>query len=196
METVQPRYETLQPTNLESFSGKNMFIIVLIGLLALSLIGINLLDITSNILKTVIAIFGPLITQILSILGYTTGTVINKTADIVSDTTKAGIDIAEGTVQNVGDLLISASSGGVNTNTKTQLDSAINNSKKKETTDPEPDTTENPIQNPIAKGKGGWCLIGEYENRRGCIEVSDDKKCMSAQVFPTQKMCLNPAQGA
>jgi hypothetical protein len=192
METVQPRYETL-PT--ESFSGKNMFIIVLIALLGLSMIGINLLDIASNIIKTVISIFGPLITQILSILGYTTGTVINKTADIVSDTTKAGIDIAEGTVQNVGDLLISASRGGVDTKAQKQLDSAINNSNKTDT-EPEPDTTENPIQNPIAKGKGGWCLIGEYENRRGCIEVSDDNKCMSAQVFPTQKMCLNPAQGA
>jgi hypothetical protein len=131
----------------------------------------------------------------LSILGYTTGTVINKTADIVSDTTKAGIDIAEGTVQNVGDLLISASRGGVDMKAQKQLDSAINDSKKKDT-EPEPDTTENPIQNPIAKGKGGWCLIGEYENRRGCIEVSDADKCMSAQVFPTQKMCLNPAQGA
>jgi len=192
METIQPRYETI-PT--ESFSIKNTTIIVLIVLLGLSLIGINLLDIASNIIKTVISIFGPLITQSLSILGYTTGTVINKTADIVSDTTKAGIDIAEGTVQNVGDILISASSGGMNINSKTQLDSVINNSNKMDTT-PEPDTTENPIQNPIAKGKGGWCLIGEYKNRRGCMEVSDDSKCMSAQVFPTQKMCLNPAQGA
>lgn len=192
METVQPRYETLPS---ESFSGKNMIIIVLIVLLGLSLVGINILDMVSNLIKTVTAIFGPLITQMLSILGYTTGTVINKTADIVSDTTKAGIDIAEGTVQNVGDLLISASSGGVNIDAKKQLDSAINNSKKKVTI-PEPDTTENPIQNPIAKGKGRWCLIGEYENRRGCIEVSEDSKCMSNQVFPTQKMCLNPAQGA
>lgn len=192
METVQPRYETLPS---ESFSGKNMFIIVLIVLLGLSLVGINLLDIVSDIIKTIVSVFGPLITQILSILGYTTGTVINKTADIVSDTTKAGIDIAEGTVQNVGNLLISASSGGVNVDAKKQLDSAINNSKKKDTI-PEPDTTENPIQNPISKGKGGWCLIGEYENRRGCIEVSEDSKCMSNQVFPTQKMCLNPAQGA
>lgn len=192
METIQPRYETI-PT--ESFSVKNTTIIVLIVLLGLSLVGINLLDIASNIIKTIISIFGPLITQSLSILGYTTGTVLNKTADIVSDTTKAGIDIAEGTVQNVGDLLISASSGGMNVDSKTQLDSAINNSNKNYNA-PEPDTTENPIQNPIAKGKGGWCLIGEYENRRGCIEVSDDSKCMSGQVFPTQKMCLNPAQGA
>ena len=195
METVQPRYETLQP--MESFSGKNTVIVVLIGLLGLSLVGINILDMASNLIKSVIAIFGPLITQILSILGYTTGTVINKTADIVSDTTKAGIDIAEGTVQNVGDILISASRGGVDMKAQKQLDSAINDSKKKDTaSEPEPDTTENPIQNPIAKGKGGWCLIGEYENRRGCIEVSDDNKCMSEQVFPTQKMCLNPAQGA
>jgi hypothetical protein len=118
---------------MESFSGKNTVIVVLIGLLGLSLVGINILDMASNLIKSVIAIFGPLITQILSILGYTTGTVINKTADIVSDTTKAGIDIAEGTVQNVGDILISASRGGVDMKAQKQLDSAINDSKKKDT---------------------------------------------------------------
>jgi hypothetical protein len=188
MESIQPRYETLQRT--ESFSDKNGIILVLMLLLALSLVGINVLDLASNLIKAITSIVGPLLAQLLAAIGYTTGTVINKTADIASDTAKSGIDIAEGTVQDVGNLLISTSSG-----TNKHLDVAINRSKHAKV-DHAPDSTENPIQNPIASKKGAWCLVGEYKNKRGCVEVSNTSKCMSQQVFPTQKMCLNPAQGA
>ena len=187
MESIQPRYETLQRT--ESFSDKNYIILVLTGLLVLSFVGINVLDLASNLIKAVTSIVGPLVAQLLAVIGYTTGTVINKTADVASDTAKTGIDIAEGTVQDVGNLLISASAG-----TNKPLDIAINRSKHAKP-DPVPDSTENPIQNPIARKKGAWCLVGEYKNKRGCVEVSNANKCMSQQVFPTQNMCLNPAQG-
>ena len=194
MESIQPKYETLsssnmESTNMESFSGKNILIIVLVGLLALSFMGFNMLDYISNVIKTIIAIFTPIIRPILSLLGYTTGAVINKTADVVSDTAKTGIDIAEGTVQSVGDLLISASKGGVDT---TQLDSALNISRQKTVNDPDADTTANPIQNPISSNKVGWCLVGEVADKRGCIMVQDEAKCMSGQIFPSKKMCLNP----
>ena len=193
MESIQPRYETLPRT--ESFSDKNYIILVLTGIIVLSFLGINVLDIASNVIKAVISILGPLVSHLLSTIGYTTGTVINKTADVVSDTAKSGIDIAEGTVQDVGNLMISASARGIDSGTKKNLDVVINNSKHRKT-DPNPDSTENPIQNPIASKKGAWCLVGEYKNKRGCVEVSNASKCMSEQVFPTQKMCLNPAQGA
>jgi hypothetical protein len=194
MESIQPKYETLSSSNtespnMESFSGKNILIIVLVGLLALSFMGFNLLDYISNAIKTIIAIFTPIIRPILSLLGYTTGAVINKTADVVSDTAKTGIDIAEGTVQSVGDLLISASKGGVDT---TQLDSALNLSRPKPVNDPDADTTANPIQNPISSNKVGWCLVGEVADKRGCIMVDDEAKCMSGQIFPSKKICLNP----
>jgi hypothetical protein len=194
MESIQPKYETLSSSNtespnMESFSGKNILIIVLVGLLALSFMGFNLLDYINNVIKTIVAIFTPIIRPILSLLGYTTGAVINKTADVVSDTAKTGIDIAEGTVQSVGDLLISASKGGVDT---TQLDSALNISRQKTVNDPDADTTANPIQNPISSNKVGWCLVGEVADKRGCIMVEDEAKCMSGQIFPSKKMCLNP----
>ena len=193
MENPQIQYQPVPPP--DSFSNKNLIILMLTVLLTLSFVGINVLDIISNIIKAIISIFGPLVKHFLSAIGYTTGTVINKTADVVSDTAKAGIDIAEGTVQDVGDLMIKASSGGVDDNAKKNLNAVINNSKHAKT-DPDPDSTENPIQKPIASGKGGWCLVGEYKNKRGCVEVSDSGNCMSERVFPTQKMCLNPAQGA
>ena len=59
---------------------------------------------------------------------------------------------------------------------------------------PVPDASVDPIQKPITAGKVNWCLVGEYQGKRGCIEVDDDSKCMSGQVFPSQNMCLNPTR--
>lgn len=182
--------DTFVPGN-ETFSAKNVIIMVLVVLLLLSFLGINLLDILSNFIKLIINLFGPLISQILSLLGYTTGAVLNKSADVVSDTTKAAIDIAEGTVQNVGNLMIKASKSQLNSDSKSQLDNALS----MQLSNGEyamNDSPENPIQKPISSNKNGWCLVGEYANKRGCVEIGEHDKCMSGQVFPTQKMCLNP----
>jgi hypothetical protein len=183
---------TEQPSSIASiFSNKNYIIIFLLILLTLTFLGINILSIFGNFLQTIINIFGPLITQILSVFGYTAGTLIDKSADIVSDTAKTGIDIAGDTVSSIGDILKDASRPNVDEKAKQQLDQSINlsNPSKKE---PAPDSSTNPIQKPIASGKAGWCLVGEYEGRRGCIQVSQSDKCLSGQVFPDQAMCLNP----
>ena len=172
-----------QPNN----QNKNQTVIigVLIFLLVLSFLGINLLSTTGNILESVSNILGPIFNQILGLLGYTTGTVINKTTDVVTDTAKVGIDITGGAVRDVGDLLIDSTKPDKN------LDNKINNAPKPPD-EPKPDKTENPIQNPVTSSKKSWCLVGEYKGRRGCIEISDQDKCISGQVFPEQKMCLNP----
>jgi hypothetical protein len=49
-----------------------------------------------------------------------------------------------------------------------------------------------PIQNPISSGKSGWCLVGEYQSKRGCVEIGANDKCMSNQVFSSKELCLNP----
>ena len=178
------------------FSNKNFIITILVGLLVLSFLGINLLNISGNIFQTIIDIFGPLVTQILSVFGYTAGTVIDKTADVATDVAKTGIDIAGGTIRSVGGLLKNASKDGVDAKAKNQLDKSMNlmdTPASVPTTEiAKPDVAANPIQNPITSGKSSWCLVGEYQGRRGCIEIGDQDKCLSGQVFPEQKMCLNP----
>jgi len=172
----------IQPSN----ENKNQKIIigVLIFLLVLSFLGINLLTTTGNLLESISDIFGPIFNQILGLLGYTTGTAINKATDVVTDTAKIGIDLTGGAVHDVGDLLINS--------TKPQnLDNKINGAPK-QPPEPKPDNTENPIQNPVTSSKKNWCLVGEYQGRRGCIEIEDRDKCISGQIFPEQKMCLNP----
>lgn len=170
-------------------------IVILLVLLGLSFLGINILTIAGNIVESIISIVGPIITQILSIFGYTTGSVINKTADVVGDVAKTSVDIAEGSLQSVGNILKDVSRRNVNQSTTYGLDSALNTGPT-QYVEPKPDTTGSSIQKPIVSGKSGWCLVGEYEGRRGCVAVSESDKCMSGQVYPSQGACVNPAMFA
>lgn len=178
---------------LNMFSGKNLVIFLLTGLLILSFLGINLLSSLDNIIQTISNVFGPLFTQILSVFGYTAGTVIDKSTDVVTDVAKAGIDIAGDTIQSAASLLKDASRNNVNKDAVQQLDKSINSSNYS-VNQPKEDDGSGPIQNPITSNKSTWCLVGEYQGNRGCIEVDAENKCMSGQTFPTQHMCLNPAR--
>ena len=56
------------------------------------------------------------------------------------------------------------------------------------------DMSESSIQNQISDGQKGWCLVNKYDNGNECVEINDYSKCMSGQVFPSQKMCVNSSQ--
>jgi hypothetical protein len=184
MDNVSTTSNISSNTNTSLFSNKNSLIIILVALLILSLLGINLLTIADNVVRWLYRLFKPIIDQLL----YGTGTILNTSTDIVTNATKTGVDIAGGTVHDIGDLLKKA---GENDYNKHSLDRSINKSDIKRH-DPKPDSTENPIQKPISSGKTNWCLVGEYKNRRGCVEIGERDKCLSGQVFPDQKSCLNP----
>jgi len=269
------------------FQSQNMIIGLLVILLVLSFLGINILLVIGNFFQAIINIFGPLVYQILGAFGYTAGAVLNKTADVVSDTTKVGIDIAEGTVQSVGNLLIKSSGAVVDPNAKRLLDNAVDTPLRVKIPTPPPvfipvpvpvpvevkvpvyspgssnssisfnsllnnpitrflvydpsknisPTTASPvtaspvtaspvtaspvtaspvtaspvtaspvtaspvtasptesaakIQNPISSNKISWCFTGEYQGKRGCVDVEDQSKCLSGQVFPSQQACLS-----
>jgi hypothetical protein len=202
------------------FRGKNLLIIILSGLLILSFLGINLLASMGNLVEIISNLFGPFFVQILSIFGYTAGTVLDKSTDVVTDVAKTGIDLAGDTLQSAADLLKDASRDNVNEKALNQMDSvssgninsndstnnSVNNSVNNSSIDktineskpkiniPKPDNSVDPIQKPITSGKTNWCLVGEYQGKRGCIQVNDNSKCMSGQVFPSQQMCINPTR--
>ena len=172
------------------FSGKNFMIMLLTGLLILSFLGVNLLAIVGTWIQSVTILFAPLVNQILSLFGYTAGTILDKTGDVATDVAKSGIDIAGGAVQSVADLLKNASTG-IDAQGRSILDNTINTSSIS-TSVPMNDDAQMTIQKPITSQKTQWCLVGEYQGKRGCVAVTDQDKCLSGQVFPEQKMCLNP----
>lgn len=189
-----------------AFSGKNLLIVILTILLIFSFLGINLLVDLGNFLQSIIVILTPLLTQILSVFGYTAGTILDKTEDVATSVAKTGIDIAGGTVQSVADLLKKGTIDNVNSSAIQQLDKPLTsgfdrelNEKKVKQPDfkynePKPDSSSQPIQKPITSDKSVWCLVGEYQGKRGCVEVDDANKCLSGQVFPNKQMCLHPTK--
>jgi hypothetical protein len=160
------------PVQRPFMDGKMWVIVCLVLILFFSYLGINLLHIFGNVLQNIVNYVSPLIASFFNSVSYSSGTIINKTADVVSDSAKVGIDIAEGAVQNVGNLLLKSSS--------------------KTSNEPKPDVPEDTIQKSLGSGKTKWCLVGEYQNKRGCIDIAESDKCISGQVFPNEQMCLNP----
>ena len=155
---------------------KNILIIILLILVIFSYFGVQLLNLFGGYLEKLMDYLRPIFGSFLKLLGYSAGTVVNKTADITADVAKAGIDVAEGTVQNVGNLMIGEDAIG-------------KGPKKRSLHEPEPDVPEDSIQKSLSSSKTKWCLVGEYQNKRGCIDISESDKCMSGQVFPTKQMC-------
>ena len=206
---------TVPTDNTTGFSN-NTIIIILCGIIFLILLNENI----GNIFRNIALISYNLTMRILALFGLVTGSAINITADLAGDVARTGVDITEGTLHSVGNILTGSNNNqgigsitqglganiqglGANTqklgaNTQVQqsnLDSTLNNSTvgQQNAQIPNPDTTASPIQNSISQEKNAWCLVGEYKGTRGCIEVSEYDKCMSGQVYPSQKMCLNPA---
>ena len=155
---------------------KNILIIILLILVIFSYFGVQLLNLFGDHLEKLMDYLRPIFGSFLKLLGYSAGTVVNKTADVTADVAKAGIDVAEGTVQNVGNLMIGEDAIG-------------KGPKKRSLNEPEADVPEDSIQKSLSSSKTKWCLVGEYQNKRGCIDISESDKCMSGQVFPTKQMC-------
>ena len=184
---------TIPTDSNNTFLGINnqVVIIGLIILLILSFLGINVFIIVGNLIDSIIKMVGPLITQLLSIFGYTAGTVLNKGADVTGDVARTGVDLTEGSLKSVGNILKDVSRKNVNGDAVSGLDSTLNSGATMYK-EPKASTTENPIQKPITSGKSGWCLVGEYEGKRGCVAVGEQDRCLSGQVYPSQVNCMNP----
>jgi hypothetical protein len=205
---AMPTMQAVQANNESTMGLNNQFIIiVLLILLSLSFLGINIFIIIGNVVESFLKVVGPLVAQILSIFGYTTGTVLNKSADVAGDVARTGVDLAEGSLQSVGNVLRDASRKHVNPDAISGLDSALNTNGPSGSSygttatvgtykEPAPSTTENPVQKPITSGKTGWCLVGEYEGKNGCVAVGEQDRCLSGQIFPSQVSCMNPSNYA
>lgn len=200
-----------------SLIGNNFVIILVVILLIFPAIGIMIMSFLGNTYKEITDFTNPLISNFLKLFGYSAGSVINTSADVAGDVAKVGVDILEGSVHNVGNL-VQGKTGDYPTD-KTffnnnhldpkSLDSTIEKkvdraigkrlgntvSRGNRYNNPEdvsPDNSSGTIQNPISAGKAGWCLTGEYQNKRGCLSVSESDQCLSGQIFPSKEMCLNP----
>ena len=101
----QPSSYEYEQNNHSGAISKNSLIIILVLFLLLALLGFNLFFFFGVVLEKFFGVARNVVVQTLSMMGFYTGAVLNTTADVVSDTAKGGIDIAEGSVQSIGNLL-------------------------------------------------------------------------------------------
>lgn len=165
-----------------SNTSKNYLIIFLIVITIFSLLGINLLVNAGESMQSLLDKILPSIYKILGALGFATGTIINTTTDVAADGTRAAVDVVEGSIQSVGNMLQKASSGSLDLNIGKKTESGA------VTSDKSSSTIQNPISNKKSSGK--WCLVGEYEGKRGCIEIDDSDVCMSQKIFDSNDECV------
>ena len=45
---------------------------------------------------------------------------------------------------------------------------------------------EQPKQHP------GYCFIGDSDGTRHCVELEQDDKCVSGQIYKSKEICVNP----
>lgn len=74
-----------------------------------------------------------------------------------------------------------------------ELEDYIDQQDKDTPDEPLPDDAGSRTQASKAKSKAGYCYIGEDRGFRSCIQVGDNDKCMSGDIFPTMDVCINPA---
>lgn len=181
---------------------RNIFIFALLLIVILMFVGINLFSTTGKLLDSLVRIFKPLITSILGLLGYTTGSIINKSADVVGEVGRFGLDIAEGTVQDVGGIIKNASSPYVNDLTKHALDSVLTpkhnysylgENKDEKRNDKKEGFAEATVSQIQCPNTSRWSLLEENGMVRTSVDANEQDVCPSGQIYPFQKSIMKLA---
>jgi hypothetical protein len=201
---------TPTPTTSSSFFSQTSIMTWIIIILILSIFGFNVFFYLAKGTQTFSDIFGPIIKYITGLFASTTA-VITKQVVIGSATgTKAGVDIAAGAVTGGIDetaRLVKGADASKTTsanqpvlkrgeissddNNEDTLHNALNQAPK-DHVPYEADEATSSIQASKSSGKSGWCYIGEDRGFRSCIQIGENDKCMSGDIFPSQEICVNP----
>jgi hypothetical protein len=155
---------------------------------------------------------GDLFKKIAQILGFELGSVIKITTEATATEAKAGIDEVSNTI--VGAISLGQRQSTPVSSTLPQqnpeqeqtlhqsLNQSLNQQKQNQpqshsqkTSDQEDyyaDDSNSSIQSSKSSSKSSWCFIGEDRGFRSCIQVNQNDKCMSGDIFPSQEICINP----
>lgn len=171
-------------------SGMATYIQYGVIIIIISLLGLNVF----GLLETIIGNATDLIRPLAAFFGYNIGEVIKGAVSTSATGAKGIVDVASGTITGGVDIL----EKGLNLKNRNNrnkidnsfLDQSVPNNEKPEES-PEPDESGSRTQTK-STGKSGYCYIGEDRGFRNCIEVGENDKCMSGDIFPSQEICINP----
>jgi len=199
-----------------SFLGMSVTTWIII-VLVLAILGFNIFAYLAYGTKYFSDTFGPYIRYIGGLIGNGAADVTKTVTNTAATGTKAGIDLAAGTVTNAVDVTqqtagaitgataASSVTGNQKTNSNapvTSQDTTPNNplndalkNAKPQSQQPGPfaaDHATSTIQSNKSSSKSGWCYIGQEQGYRSCLQVGENDNCMSGDIFPSQEICVNP----
>jgi len=98
-----------EPSNLSlnnslTYEYKDLIILFLVVILVLSVLGINIFIILGYLIQYIVYLLQPLF----SLFGYASGNIINTTSELAADVSHFGIDVADGTAHDVGNLFLAS----------------------------------------------------------------------------------------
>lgn len=144
---------------------KIITIVILLILLVFVTLGVNLLGDVANKIEYVLIIIYNFIRSIVISIGYNTGEIVNASSNTATNAAKIGIDITNGAINDIGNLL------------KGQSIDVVLHSSKSSPSNPQPN---NPHES-------SWCFV----NKGYCIDIDKDDKCESGKIFSSQAKCLS-----
>lgn len=154
---------------------KDAIIVVLTIFIILTILGINTCDFISRWFRFIYEILSSILYDILKLFGYSVGSAVNSSSDVIANLAKDGIDILNGTVNNASNVVVGVIESDENfaagidenfanmsdeTRLDMSFDTTLNKSSMRHTVKPpepinEPNTSE-------------WCLIEENKTSRNC----------------------------
>lgn len=159
------------------------FMIILI----LMFLGFNIFTYLGKITEWIMDLIRP----ILAFLGYGVAETTKQVVNVSARGTKGLVDATAGTVTGGIDLLEKGLSNKKN-KSKNNIDNSAQMPMHMAMSTPMPDDAGSKTQASKAKGKSGYCYIGEDRGFRSCIQVGQADMCMSGDIFPTHDICINP----
>lgn len=159
----------------------------IVGIIVLiALLGFNILLYLGNAVEEAGSVFKPLLQKFVSIFGFTITETTKQVVDISAEGTKAGVDIAAGTLKSAINVVEDIGEGtGVTFDSDDVPPIQKKNSKK---TDVHGASMDRPKKNKAQN----FCYVGKDRGNRTCIPISDISECQSGDIFPSEDVCVNP----
>ena len=153
--------------------GRNWIIVVLLAIMVFSALGGPLLKPLMDGFQQLLESLTSFIRSIIGSLSYSSGQILESGAETVKTVGGATLSVGTDVLDDMADLL----KGQPGTDKIAPI------------TEPRPTPPENPVQGTQTQ----WCLVGEYQGQRSCLETTDNEKCLSGQLFTDRNKCINPA---
>ena len=159
------------------------FMIILI----LIFLGFNIFTYLGKITEWLLDLIKP----ILALFGYGIAETTKQVVKVSASGTKGLVDVTAGTVTG-GINMLEKGLSPKKKRGKSDMQ-ALDNSVRNQQYEPMPDDAGSKTQASKARGKAGYCYIGEDRGFRSCIQVGEADMCMSGDIFPTHDVCINPS---